>query len=79
MIKLGGMRWVGHMTCMGEEISSYRFWWGNLKERDHLKYLGIDGRIILKCMLKIEWVDMDWFDLVEKGSCWGHGNEALTS
>jgi hypothetical protein len=26
------------------------FWWGNLKERDCLKYIGIDGRIILKCL-----------------------------
>jgi len=23
------------------------FWWGNLKERDDLEELGIDGRIIL--------------------------------
>jgi len=24
------------------------FWWGNLREEDHLKDLGIGGRIILK-------------------------------
>jgi hypothetical protein len=24
------------------------FWWGNLRSRDHLKDLDIDGRIILK-------------------------------
>ena len=23
-------------------------WWGNLKERDHLVSIGVDGRIILK-------------------------------
>lgn len=28
------------------------FWWGNLKERDHLEALSIDGRIILKCLFK---------------------------
>jgi len=24
------------------------FWWGNLKERDHLEHPGIDGRIIFR-------------------------------
>ena len=28
------------------------FWWGNPKDRDHLENLGVDGRKILKCMLK---------------------------
>jgi hypothetical protein len=25
-----------------------KFWWGNLREREILKDLGVDGRIILK-------------------------------
>jgi hypothetical protein len=25
-----------------------RFWWGSLKERDHLEGTGMDGRIILQ-------------------------------
>lgn len=29
-----------------------RFWCGNLKERGHLKYLGVDVRITLKLILK---------------------------
>jgi len=29
------------------------FWWRNLKERDHLDEPGVDGRIILKWILKM--------------------------
>jgi hypothetical protein len=36
------MMWVGHEVHMG----AYRVWWGNLRERDHLEDLGIDGRIV---------------------------------
>jgi hypothetical protein len=28
------------------------FWWENLKERDNVENLGVDMRIILKCILK---------------------------
>jgi len=24
------------------------FYWGNLRERDHMEYTGVDGRIILR-------------------------------
>jgi len=30
----------------------YSIWWANLKERNYLEVLGIDGRIILKWVLK---------------------------
>jgi hypothetical protein len=45
VIKLRRMRWAGHVAWMGEGRG---FWWGNLKERDHLGNPGIDGRIILR-------------------------------
>jgi len=28
------------------------FWWGNLRERDHLGDTGVDGRIIVKWNLR---------------------------
>jgi hypothetical protein len=28
------------------------FWWGNLRERGHLVYLGMDGSVILKWIYK---------------------------
>jgi hypothetical protein len=33
---------------MGEAFTG--FWWGNLRERDHWGYPGIDERIILRCI-----------------------------
>ena len=30
----------------------YRFWWGNLREREHFEDLGINGRVILKLIIR---------------------------
>jgi hypothetical protein len=50
-IKSRRVRWAGHMARMGRG-----FWWGNLKERDHLEVPGVDRMIILR------WI---WARLVE--------------
>jgi hypothetical protein len=34
-------------ACGEEERCIQFFWWGTLREREHVEYLGIDGRIIL--------------------------------
>ena len=43
---------------------------GNLREGDHLKDLGKDGRIILKRIF-LKWkVGMDWIDLAQDRVRW---------
>jgi hypothetical protein len=57
VIKLKRMRWAGFVACMedrrGEMHTS--FWWGNLRERDHLEDPSIDGRVILRKFFR-KWV-----------------------
>jgi len=36
----------------GKDRNMYWVWLGNLKERDHLKDMGINGRIILKLIIQ---------------------------
>jgi len=38
---------------MGNKIYALEgFWWRNLSKRDHLEDVGIEGRIILKCIFQ---------------------------
>ena len=48
------MRWAGHVAHMGEERGSIGSWWGNRRERDHWRNLGVDGWIILG------WISRRW-------------------
>jgi hypothetical protein len=39
------------------------FWWGDLREGDHLGDSGVDVRIILKCIFKKSdgaWTGLSW-------------------
>ena len=47
VIKSRKMRWVGHAARVGG-VAYTQHWWGNLRERDHLEYPDVDGRIILR-------------------------------
>jgi len=38
----------GACSTYGERRDVYRFWWGNLRERDHLGDPGLDGSVILR-------------------------------
>ena len=42
------------------------FWWGNLKQTDHLQGLDLDMRIILRWILGKWWESMDWFGLTQQ-------------
>ena len=48
VIKCRRMRWAGHVARMGRGETYTGFWWGKLRERDHLGDSGLDGRIILR-------------------------------
>jgi hypothetical protein len=40
-----------------------RFWWRDLREREHVDHLGIIGRTILKCMFR-KWEGVLWTGLI---------------
>jgi hypothetical protein len=42
------MRWVGYVSSMWRGEVHTRFWWGNLREGDHLEDPSVDGIIILR-------------------------------
>jgi len=54
VIKSRRMRWVGHIARMGRGERHTGFWWGKLRERDHLEGPGIVGRTILR------WIFREW-------------------
>jgi uncharacterized protein YjcR len=56
------MKWAEQVAHMEESRDAYRFWWKNLKERDHLEHPGVDGNILLKWISRKWDGDMDWTD-----------------
>ena len=59
------MRWAGHVVFMGRGKVYIVFWWGNLRERDHLEGPGIDGNIVLSSIFRKWDGGMDWIDLAQ--------------
>jgi len=48
------MRWVGRVARTGIGEAYTGFWWGNLRERNHLGDPVVDGQIILR------WIFRNW-------------------
>jgi hypothetical protein len=46
------MSWVGHVVRMGRGEVCTGFWRENLKEKDHWRDPGVDGRIILRLIFR---------------------------
>ena len=64
VIKSKRMRWAEHVARTGRGEVYTGFWWGNLRERDHMGDSGLDGRIILK------WTFRKWDVAVWTGWRW---------
>ena len=63
LIKSRRIRLSGHVERMGERRDYTGFWWGNLRERDHLEDRGIDGRAL-------RWMFRKWDVRTWTGSSW---------
>jgi hypothetical protein len=46
------------------------FWWGNLREEDHLEDPGIDKATVLKWIVKKRAGGMEWIDLALDRDRW---------
>jgi hypothetical protein len=69
------MRWAGNVARMGGQEMYTRFWWEHLRERDRFEDPSVDGRMILRWILRkwdmVAWTGSIWLRL-GTGEC---GNE----
>jgi len=64
VIKSRIMRWAGLVARMGRGEACTGYWWGNLREGDHLGHSDTDGKIILS------WIFRKWDVGKWTGSSW---------
>ena len=64
VIKSRRMRWAGRVARVVKRRGVYRVLMGNRRERDHLRDPGVDGRTILR------WILRKWDVGVWTGSMW---------
>jgi hypothetical protein len=56
-----------HVWARGEVHTG--FWWGDLRERDHLKDPGVDGMMSKWVFKKWDW-GLDWIDMSQDRDRW---------
>jgi hypothetical protein len=64
------MTGLEHVARTVDRRGAYRFFGGDLRERDHLEDQGVDGKTILKCILKTCWNDVDSIELAQDTGKW---------
>jgi hypothetical protein len=73
------MRRAGHVARIGKGEVYTGFWWGDLREGDHLGDPGVDGKIILKWIFKKWDWDTDWIELAQGRDRWRALVNAVTN
>jgi hypothetical protein len=58
VIKSRRLRWTGHVAHTKERRGAYRVLVGKPEGRYHLENPGVGGRIILKWVFDIDWIDV---------------------
>jgi hypothetical protein len=71
MIKSRRMTWTGHVAHIKGIRNEYKFWSENIKGGDYLGGIGLDRRIIFKCILKKlgmkVWIGFIWLQIGYNG------------
>jgi hypothetical protein len=62
---------------MGNRTGAYRDLMGDLRERDNLENIGVDGRIILSRIFKKSCRSMNWFNVAQDRDRWWTGGGLL--